>query len=698
MNTINLHSELVLKRNKLLAVSEILKERFIGLENEVDEIISLLMPWYLFPEAHLRPTVINLWGLTGSGKSALVQSIVELLDHKKLYTHLDMGEFESDSASWIKNILTDDLEFFHQKQAIICLDEFQFAKTMDDDRELSKDKLRVVWDLLDSGKIDYIPGHSTYYLFRAEACLIRLETALRRGVTIANGEVITEIETFIGVFDSYYFDDKDRHEEPMDHRYLLSRDFVEGLFWLFEDNIYSKDSIRKRITSSTLPEVIEFIKEGMKTRTATRQLDLSQSLIFVLGNLDEAYGMSRNLDPDISADDLHEVTTKISLSDIKKALSKRFRSEQIARLGNNHVIYKSFTKAQFRELIKRELNRVSHFVSERFGWNLQFDTSVVDIIYAEGVFPTQGTRPVFTTVKNLIESRIGKIALQILELNIATSIIEWAYIDEHFHIQLRNHSGVKIHSFSEGVKFKTENLRKSSNPQIQAHTAVHEAGHAILAALTLRIIPSVVVSKSASCTSEGFCWINFPEGPLTKETLMKDIIITLGGYVAEKLIFGDANTSSGVSHDIRNVSELANKAIRQYAMGTDPIRISVKAQENEDLFFHSDDYSNEALKIIKACEKTAEEILVRNKLLLLKMAEFLTNHSRMEESQIAACVLQYSVESWVRTETQPFVKKEEYYQFYDQIKDQLAWLQESPETKVEVLNPTGHENHYKIIC
>jgi hypothetical protein len=675
MKTSIVHSELIAKRDELFNISAVLKDRFIGLESEIDEVMSLLMPWYLFPEAHLRPTVINLWGLTGSGKTALVQSIVDLLDHKKLYTHLDMGEFESDSASWIKNILTDDLEFFHEKQAIICLDEFQFAKTMDDKRELSKDKLRAVWELLDSGKINYIPGHSTYYLLRADVCLIRLDTAIRRGVTIVNGEVVTEKETFVELFDSFYFEDRDRYNEPLDHRYLLSRDFIEGLFWLFEDNAFSRETIRRRIISCTLPEVMAIIMEGMKTRTATRQLDLSHSLIFVLGNLDEAYRMSRNLDPDISADDLHEATTKITLSDIKMALSKRFRSEQIARLGNNHIIYKSFMKAQFRELIKRELRRVANFVSERFGWDLRFDTSVVDIVYAEGVFPSQGTRPVFTTVKNLIESRIGRLALNVIEPDINAAKIDWIYKDERFYYGVRDEAGTLVHTFSDDVKLKTESLRKSIDPQIQAHTAVHEAGHAILAALTLRIVPSVVVSKSASYTSEGFCWVNFPEGPMTKETLTKDIIITLGGYVAEKLVFGDAYTSAGVGHDIKNASELANQAIRQYAMGTDPIRIAIKVQENEDLFFHSDSYSQEALKIIKACQQQAEEILGRNKLLLLKMAEFLTNHSRMDEPQIAALVADFSVENWTRKRS--FLKKENYYRFYDRLKDQLNEVQEA---------------------
>src|SRR5690606_13699420 len=99
-------------------------------------------------------------------------------------------------------------------------------------------------------------------------------------------------------------------------------------------------------------------------------------------------------------------------------------------------------------------------------------------------------------------------------------------------------------SLEDHTKLKLENLRRNIDPQIQAHTAVHEAGHAVLAALTFRIIPSVVVSRTAS-DMEGFCLVNFPNGPMTRESLKKDIVVTLGGYVAEKMIFGEEFTSSG---------------------------------------------------------------------------------------------------------------------------------------------------------
>lgn len=98
---------------------------------------------------------------------------------------------------------------------------------------------------------------------------------------------------------------------------------------------------------------------------------------------------------------------------------------------------------------------------------------------------------------------------------------------------------------------------RKTNRELQAHTAVHEAGHAVLAVLTLRILPSVIVSKSAADYAEGFCMINFPQGLTTRETLRKDIIISLGGFVAERMIFGEEHTSSGVSGDIEEASRLA---------------------------------------------------------------------------------------------------------------------------------------------
>jgi cell division protease FtsH len=660
MDTKSTHIELIARKQELEQATRALKKKFLGLDEIIDEVISQLMPWYLFPKAQLRPTVINLWGLTGSGKTALVQTLVELLQYQKLYSHIDMGEFESDSASWMKNILTDDLSFFHEKSPVICLDEFQFARTLDNNgNELGKDKLRVIWDLLDSGKIQYIPRSSTYYLFRADNCLKRLEKLMKERVALKDGIVANGVDHFVKTFEGFYFDYNDGSDAVISPSYFVTDDFVSGMFHLFDDDDFSKEQLRARIKSSTLEELIILVKQGMHTRPASKTLDLSHSLMFVLGNLDEAYSMSHNMNPDICADEFHEATAKITIADIKRALRKRFRPEQIARLGNNHIIYKSFNCAQFRALIRQELRRIETFVRNQFGWKVIFDESVVNIVYAEGVFPAQGTRPVFTTVKNLVESRVSSLVVSILEYQLEPALINWKFDNDQFVYEVLDEKSDVVLSFFDQAKLKLENLRRSVDPQIQAHTAVHEAGHAVLAALTLRIIPSVVVSRTAS-DMEGFCLVNFPKGPMTNESLKKDIVITLGGYVAEKMIFGEKFTSSGVYSDIEEASRLANKAVRNYAMGSDPIHLAIGTQ-NEDAFTMSQKYSAEAVTIIKECEVEAERLLQHNKLLLLKIADYLTTHSRMEEQMILSYVKQFSAESWI--ETKGFLKKDEYYQF-----------------------------------
>lgn len=160
----NAYYHLLLERKAVLnTASEQLKATFIGLDSIIDELMGLVSSWYLFPEAQLRPMVVNLWGLTGSGKTALVKQLVRLLDFQKRYIQVDMGEFESDSATWFRKTLTGDMEYLNEQPCIMCLDEFQFARTLDNQgNEMGKDKLRFVWDLVDSGKLTYTPPTNAY--------------------------------------------------------------------------------------------------------------------------------------------------------------------------------------------------------------------------------------------------------------------------------------------------------------------------------------------------------------------------------------------------------------------------------------------------------------------------------------------------------------------------------------------------------
>jgi cell division protease FtsH len=669
------------KKTLISTISKTLKEEFIGLDNIIDEIVTLVSPWIFFPEVQLRPTIINLWGLTGTGKTALVKRLVELLDMKNRFLHLDMGEYAGESGTWIRTMLTEELEHFHDKPSILCFDEFQFARTLDsNDNELSRDKMRVLWEIFDSGKIYYEPSGSGIYLKRAEAAIQRVQKCVRKGIVLNHGEITGNVDEFNAIFSGYYFDVYDRYGADMGSGYFLSKDFIEGIKELFSETDLADNEIQDRVKDMTLEEIAEWLFKGIQKQLAVKQLDLSKALIFILGNLDEAFYMSHELRPDLNADEFHEETLKINIADIKSALQKRFRNEQIARLGNNHLIYPCFNSAGYKLLIRRHLERINAYVKEMIGSVLDFDYSVVQVIYDEGVFPSQGARPVLTTIKQLVESYISVVLCRIVEKDLTSGIIEWSFAGSNHLITFRDMDGKVVDKLTISPRLKLYELRKSDNDDIQAHIAVHESGHAIVAALTLRILPSIVVTKTVSSVCDGFCRVNYPERLLTKEVIRKRIMIALAGFVAEKLIFGEENTSTGVDHDLERASELANRAIKEYGMGSDPIRIHVEASENNDLFFTSEKYVSEALKLIEVCLSDTQKLLERNKLLLLKMSQYLTENSVMREKAIGEVIRYYGVEPWLKRGS--FISKEQYYSFKEMLQKQVDDLENQTEKKL----------------
>ncbi len=73
-----------------------------------------------------------------------------------------------------------------------------------------------------------------------------------------------------------------------------------------------------------------------------------------MGNLDEAYAIGDNLSVDIDADEFNRLSKKIKCSKkLKKALQSRFRDEQIARLGNIHIIFPALDKKSYQKIITK---------------------------------------------------------------------------------------------------------------------------------------------------------------------------------------------------------------------------------------------------------------------------------------------------------------------------------------------------------
>ncbi len=663
--------EVILKKKKYLSKAVVqLKSEFVGIDGIIDELADIILPWWLFPENQLRPLIVNLWGMTGSGKTALIQRLSEILNYQKQLLRFDMGEFGA-SSSFLKYTLTRQLIQFSEQSPIIVLDEFQFAKTKDEQgKEVNNTSLRIIWDLLDSGQLTYEPDGNAYYLIKAKKAIKLLEAAYLNGIEVKKGVIQgenTELSDILTAFNFGYNDSSvDRSDDKVPYQkneILISDVFCTGIYEMNNAKFTDFREIAEHIKSlPNLKAIIDFIQSNLDDEYAFKTMDLSKSLIFVVGNLDEAFSMSNNINPDIDADEFRRFTLKINISDIKTALQRRFRNEQIARLGNNHMIYHAFSHKNFQKLIKLHLSQIAKIAKEKFDLKLKFSSNVEDMLYSEGVFPTQGVRPIISTIRNLIESNITKIILHISENNLQNiDTIVWDFEDDNFVISFISQEKI-IDKKSFLVLQKINSLRKSAKNDLQAIVAVHESGHMIASIFLAKVLPEYVITKTVDSESNGFAYIILPEEIITLRLLKDQIRIGLGGYLAEKLIFGSENNTTGVSSDLVKLTLIAHQIVRDFGMTGSPYKMNIHQYGGSPYQFTFDENSEKlALSIIENAIIDVEKCLLEHKTLLLNFAKFLSNNSRINKDEILKMTNDY----FEKTKKEPiqFLDISSYYDF-----------------------------------
>jgi len=79
------------KQNVLLTAQSELKKSFVGIDPIIDELIHQIRIWYIMPELLSKPVIINLWGMTGVGKTDLVRKLVQLLHFEDSFAEIELS-------------------------------------------------------------------------------------------------------------------------------------------------------------------------------------------------------------------------------------------------------------------------------------------------------------------------------------------------------------------------------------------------------------------------------------------------------------------------------------------------------------------------------------------------------------------------------------------------------------------------------
>lgn len=630
------------KMEKLSQVKAQLKKEFIGIDEVIDKVIKSITSWYLIPEMNDRPVIVNLWGLTGTGKTSLVNRLIELLEINK-YLYLDLGKSNVQvqslyNSNTVDSALSELSEFEKDiRSYIFVLDEFQHAKTLDERRnEIDKPQSRSVWELLDSGKVSVTSFNRLFSRNYYEA-LSEISIFKHEGIKIINGIVpneylnkIDEITGSLGKFKTSYSEDcKDYTIVSFDLRCGL-RDVNENLDSEFTEFLYK---------CSDIDDLLNELRRIKDIIDKPKIMDCSKSLVFVLGNLDEAYPMHNDFNPDIDADEYYEMTKKININDIKRCLRSRFRSEQISRLGNNHILYPSLKKESFQKIIKLTLDDIKYKYEKKTNLLINFDESIEKLLYSESVYPVQGVRPIFTTVNNIISSKLPETIIKseieykdCVYINCKCGdnlynddiLIEFEYFDED-----NNLLGVSTLV----QELELGKLRKNKNKDSQVITGVHESGHSIVYTSRTNKSPKSIVSVSS--VGGGFITkeLEYEEfGNI--ESLKTEVMVGLAGRCAEEIVFGKDNISFGASSDFQKITDSVSRAFYKYGLYKNLLFWNKGFQEGYPYGIPDEITENkitkEIMKFISECETDTIRILSNERSLLKSMGLYLSNHRSMD--------------------------------------------------------------------
>jgi cell division protease FtsH len=181
--------------------------------------------------------------------------------------------------------------------------------------------------------------------------------------------------------------------------------------------------------------------------------------------------------------------------------------------------------------------------------------------------------------------------------------------------------------------------------------AYHEAGHALVGALMPDYDPVQKVSIIPRGNAGGLTWFTPSEdrmesGLYSRSYLQNQMAVALGGRIAEEIIFGEEEVTTGASNDLQQVARVARQMVMRYGMSEKLGPVALGRQQG-NMFLGRDiaserDFSEETAAVIDdevsqlvaEAYNRAKAVLLGNKHVLDKLANMLVDKETVDSEEL----------------------------------------------------------------
>ncbi|OKH22366.1 cell division protein FtsH [Hydrococcus rivularis NIES-593] len=183
--------------------------------------------------------------------------------------------------------------------------------------------------------------------------------------------------------------------------------------------------------------------------------------------------------------------------------------------------------------------------------------------------------------------------------------------------------------------------------------AYHEAGHALVGALMPDYDPVQKISIIPRGRAGGLTWFTPSEermeaGLYSRAYLQNQMAVALGGRIAEEIVFGEEEVTTGAANDLQQVARVARQMITRFGM-SDRLGPVALGRQNGGIFLGRDiasdrDFSDETAAtideevrlLVEQAYRRAKDVLVNNRHVLDQLAQILVEKETVDAEELQA--------------------------------------------------------------